>query len=57
MLKKLGKYLKGLGFLAFLSALGMIVEPYVSLHFRHLQIIFMKRLMLQLHLKMQKLMF
>ena len=31
MLKKLGKYLKGLGFLAFLSALGMIVESICEL--------------------------
>lgn len=31
MLKKLGKYLKGLGFLAFLSALGMIVEAICEL--------------------------
>lgn len=31
MLKKLGKYLKGLGFLAFLSALGMIVESVCEL--------------------------
>ena len=31
MLKKLGKYLKGLGFLAFLSALGMIVEAVCEL--------------------------
>ena len=26
MLKKLGKYMKGLGFLSLISALGMIIE-------------------------------
>ena len=31
MLKKLGKYMKGLGFLSFISALGMIVEAICEL--------------------------
>lgn len=31
MLKKLGKYMKGLGFLSFISALGMIIEAICEL--------------------------
>ena len=31
MLKKLGKYMKGLGFLSLISALGMIIEAVCEL--------------------------